>query len=109
MSHPHGSVVLAPASFKGGVRPYLVVSNERRPFQGEEYTLATITTTQRPEALEVTPGTLAAGELARYPSYVNPWGLHVFRADRIEKRVAQAEKPLLERVSARIQHFVEPV
>lgn len=108
MAYPHGSVVLAPASFKGGVRPYLVVSNERRPFQGDEYTLATITTTERPEAVEVTPDALAAGELARYPSFVNPWGLHVFRANRIEKRVGQAREALLERISDRITYFVEP-
>lgn len=44
MAYAQGSVMLAPASFKGGLRPYLVLSNVDRPFFGEEYTVAVVTT-----------------------------------------------------------------
>jgi len=47
MAYAQGSVVLAPATFKSGVRPYLVVSNENRPFFGDRYTVAVITSTER--------------------------------------------------------------
>ncbi|QSG07488.1 PemK/MazF family toxin [Halapricum desulfuricans] len=32
MAYAQGSLILAPATFKSGVRPYLVVSNRTRPF-----------------------------------------------------------------------------
>ena len=35
MAYAQGSVVLAPATFKQGVRPYLIVSNRNRPFYGK--------------------------------------------------------------------------
>ncbi|WP_254838953.1 type II toxin-antitoxin system PemK/MazF family toxin [Natronomonas marina] len=71
MAYAQGSVVLAPASFRGGRRPYLVVSNEDRPFFGEEYTVAVITTTVREAAVEVTAESFVEGRLDRYPSYRN--------------------------------------
>jgi len=36
MAYAQGSVVLAPATFKSGIRPYLVVSNAERPFFGTD-------------------------------------------------------------------------
>jgi len=109
MAYPHGSVVLAPATFKTGIRPYCVVSNGRRPYQGEEYTIATVTSRERNEAIEVTPETLSDGRLARYPSFVNPWGLHVVRAEQVEKRVAQLSRETLKRVVQALVGYVEPL
>lgn len=109
MTHPQGSVVLAPASFKDGVRPYLVVSNDRRPFQGAEYTIATITTTERNQAVTVSADDLTAGRLARYPSFVNPWGLHVVRDEHVKKRVARVSAATLDRVSTAACSLVEPI
>lgn len=37
MAYAQGSVVLAPATFKTGIRPYLIVSNENRLFYGNRY------------------------------------------------------------------------
>lgn len=91
MAYAQGSVVLAPATFKSGVRPYLVVSNRNRPFFGDRYTVAVITSTQRESAVELTAASLVAGELKTYPSYVSPWSLHVFPHQEIVKRVAQLD------------------
>ncbi|ESS09514.1 MAG: PemK-like protein [uncultured archaeon A07HN63] len=91
MAYAQGSIVLAPATFKRGVRPYLVVSNRNRPFHGERYTVAVITSTEREQAIELTEPSLTEGELKSYPSYVSPWSLHVFPAQEIEKRVAQLD------------------
>lgn len=107
MGYPQGSLVVGPARFRGGRRPFLVVSNERRPFHGEEYTVATVTTTGRSAAVELTASDLAAGKLARYPSFVNPWSLHVIQHERLEKRVAQLEVKTLQTVVDGIHRFVE--
>lgn len=109
MAYPHGSVVLAPATFKTGVRPYCIVSNGRRPYQGEEYTIATVTSRERDGAIELTPATLSDGRLVRYPSFVNPWGLHVVRAEQVERRVAQLSRETMKRVVQAAVGYMEPV
>jgi mRNA-degrading endonuclease toxin of MazEF toxin-antitoxin module len=91
MAYAQGSVVLAPATFKSGVRPYLVVSNQTRPFYGDRYTVGVITSTERETAVELTADSLTEGELKTYPSYVSPWSLHVFPHQEITKRVAQVD------------------
>ena len=92
MAYAQGSVVLAPATFKRGVRPYLIVSNRNRPFYGDRYTVAVITSTERDSAIELTAASLTEGELKTYPSYVSPWSLHVFPDQELRKRVAQIDE-----------------
>lgn len=108
MGYTQGSIVVARAPFRGGRRPYLVVSNDRRPFQGEEYTVATVTTTARSAAIEIAAADLAEGQLARHPSYVNPWSLHVVQHDGIEKRIAHVGGDRLRDVTEAVRTFVEP-
>jgi mRNA interferase MazF len=103
MAYAQGSVVLAPATFKSGVRPYLVVSNANRPFHGDRYTVAVITSTERSAAVELTADSLTEGELKTYPSCVSPWSLHVFPHEEITKRVAQIDDETREAVAERIR------
>ncbi len=107
MAYAQGSVVIAPATFKSGRRPYLVVSNESRPFHGDRYTVAVITSTERSAAVELEAASLAEGHLKTYPSYVSPWSLHVFPHQEITKRVAQVEDSTLEIVSDQIHEFTK--
>jgi len=107
MAYAQGSVVLAPATFKTGVRPYLVVSNQNRPFYGERYTVAVITSTERDAAVELLAASLSEGELKTYPSYVSPWSLHVFPHQEITKRVAQVETATMETVASTIQDLTK--
>ncbi len=107
MAYAQGSIVLAPATFKRGVRPYLVVSNRNRPFYGERYTVAVVTSTERDQAIELTESSLTEGELKSYPSYVSPWSLHVFPAQEIEKRVAQIDSEVMRTVAARIHDLTK--
>jgi mRNA-degrading endonuclease toxin of MazEF toxin-antitoxin module len=108
MAYAQGSVVLAPASFRGGRRPYLVVSNADRPFFGEEYTVPVVTTTERKAAVELTAASFTEGRLDRYPSYVNPWSLHVFQHDAVDRRVGQLEESTLDAVADGIYEYVRP-
>jgi len=107
MAYAQGSVVLAPATFKGGIRPYLVVSNENRPFFGDRYTVAVVTSTGRDRAVSLTADTLTEGELKTYPSYASPWSLHVFPDQEIAKRVAQVDEATMEAVATKIREFTE--
>lgn len=105
MAYAHGSVVLVPATFKSGIRPYLVVSNSNRPFFGDRYTVAVITSTERQTAVKLTPAVLPEGELKTYPSYVSPWSLHVFPHQEITKRVAQVDDDTMATVADAIHEL----
>lgn len=95
MAYAHGSVVLAPASHRAGLRPYLVGSNASRPFFGNEYTVAVITTTERRSAVELAPESLREGRLKEYPSFLNAWSHHDFPHGQVVKRVTQVLLQLL--------------
>lgn len=105
MAYAQGSVVLAPATFKSGVRPYLVVSNRNRPFFGDRYTVAVITSTEREAAVALDAASLSEGELKTYPSYVSPWSLHVFPEQEITKRVAQVSEETMTVVAGEIHEL----
>lgn len=105
VAYAQGSVVLAPATFKRGFRPYLIVSNANRPFFGDRYTVAVITSTERDPAVPLTAEALTEGQLKTYPSYVSPWSLHVFPDKEITKRVAQVDEGTMEAVSEGVQEF----
>jgi mRNA-degrading endonuclease toxin of MazEF toxin-antitoxin module len=107
MAYAQGSIVLAPATFKSGSRPYLVVSNRNRPFYGERYTVAVVTSTERETAVELTAETLIEGELKTDPSYVSPWSLHVFPHQEVHKRVAQVDRETMEAVAETVQQLTE--
>lgn len=107
MAYARGSVVLAPVTFKGGIRPDLVVSNRDRPFFGDRYTVAVITSTERDAAVALAADSLAEGELKTYPSFVSPWSLHVFPDQEITKRVAQVDEPTVEAVAGTIRDFTK--
>lgn len=109
MAYAHGSVVLAPAAHKRGRRPYLVVSNEHRPYFGEEYTVAVITTRYREEAIELRESGLTEGRLVEYPSYVNPWSLHVVQHEGIDRRVAQVSNEVNDEVVDGAYEYLRPV
>ncbi len=109
MAYAHGSVVLAPATFKSGVRPYLVVSNRNRPFHRDRYTVAVVTSTNRETAVELTVDSLTEGELKTYPSYVSPWSLHVFPHQEIAKRVAQVDEETMDAVARAVHDLTKVI
>ena len=107
MTYAQGSVVIADNPFAPGFRPFLVVSNSSRPYQGQEYTTAIITTTERDTAVRFDADDLTEGGINDYPSFVNPWSLHVLQHDDVDRRVAQAPDDVIRAVAAGIARFVE--
>lgn len=109
MAFASGSVVLGPDILKlldsdrsehslhqVGPRPFLVVSNEQRPFFPDEYTVMTITTTERDVALPITNDDIVEGRL-KYDSLLNPWTVTPLQTEYIDRRVAQLSDELVER------------
>lgn len=108
MSYGQGDVVVAADPFGHAPRrPYLVVSNDARPFQGEDYLVAGITTTERPEAIPLS-GDFDLGRLNR-ASYVSPWTVLTVRNDHVSKRVAVVSERVVTAAAASITNYVQPL
>lgn len=107
MAYKQGSVVLVDDPYKQGRRPFLVVSNETRPFYGQDYTLAVMTTTEFTEAVRLTADDVIEGKLDTYPSYIKPWSLHEFEHGEIHRRVAQVSDDVIRAVADGITRHVE--
>ena len=89
MAYPQGAIVIAEDPFGNAPkRPYLVLSNDQVPFYGQEYIAAVVTTTARPEAIELTANRFEAGDLPRR-SYVSPWSVLTLKDWMITKHPAQ--------------------
>lgn len=108
MAFASGSVVLGPDVLKlfdpdravqrldaVGPRPFLVVSNEQRPFSPDEYTVMTITTTEREIAMPITDDVIVDGAL-NYESFLNPWTVTPLQSEYISRRVAQIDDEFVE-------------
>ena len=108
MAYAQGSIVIADNPFAPGFRPFLVVSNSTRPYQGKEYTTAIITTTEREAAARIDADDLTEGGINDYPSFVNPWSLHVLQHDDVDRRVAQVSPDVIRAVAEGIARCVEP-
>ena len=67
-----GHVVWHEGLFREGGRPWLVVSDDRHPFHGEEYLATAITTTERADAVSLSDSDWVVGGLPR-TSHVSPW------------------------------------
>lgn len=108
MAYKHGAVVLVDDPYKQGSRPFLVISNDTRPYYGQDYTLAVMTTTTFEEAVRLDATDVIKGDLDSYPSYIKPWSLHEFEHDEIHYRVAQVSGDILRRVATAAHEFMEP-
>lgn len=107
MSYGQGDVVVATDPFGHAPRrPYLVVSNESRPFQSEDFLVAGITTKDREEAIPLM-GEFEAGGLDR-TSFVSPWTVLTVRNDHVSKRVAIVSERVVVDVASSIASYVEP-
>lgn len=106
-AYEQGDVLVAADPFGNAPRrPYLVISNESRPFQGEEYLVAGITTTDREEAIPLS-GAYEQGTLNR-ESYVAPWAVLTIRHEHVTKRVAVVSEGVVEETVEAITGYVTP-
>ena len=107
MTYDHGAIILISDPFKDGPpRPMLVLSNSKRPFQGKQYTLAVISSTERDPAIPLQEEDLVEGKFLAYPSYVNCWSLHEVEDREIKRAVAKISTPKLRDVADKAHEFL---
>jgi mRNA interferase MazF len=100
MTHPRGAIVTADDPFgRTPRRPYLIVSDDRHPFAGEQYLAIGITTSNYEEAISIA-GRLTKGELTREAdSQAAPWAVVSLKTTNITKQVAQIGPSLVDAIA----------
>lgn len=107
MAYAQGSLVLVKNPYANGLRPVLIVSNSDRPYQGKQYTVAIVTTTERDEAVGLADEDIVEGSLNVYPSFVDPWSLHEFEHGEVDRRVGRVSNDVVRAVADGIYRYVE--
>ncbi|GAB3691010.1 hypothetical protein GCM10028857_27940 [Salinarchaeum chitinilyticum] len=102
-----GHVVWHDGLFRGSGRPWLVLSDDRHPFHGEEYLVAGITTTDRPGTVAIDEDDAwAIGGLPR-TSYVSPWFLTTLKHADVDRGVGALTKDRLESVTGAVTSYLD--
>jgi len=100
-----GHVVWHPSLFKDGGRPYLVLSDESHSFHGEEYIVAGVTTTERADAVVLTPDDWKVGGHPK-ESYVSPWFVATLKHAGIDRGVGAVSEGVVEEVGKEVAGYV---
>lgn len=107
MAYPQGAIVVADDPFGNNPkRPYLLLSNSRVPFHGQEYIAAAITTTARSEAIELTSERVERGRLPR-TSYVSPWTVVTLKDWMITQQPAKATTATVDDVRQELNVYLQ--
>ena len=83
MQPTRGDVVRSADPFKQGTdrqRPWLVVSTDSHPFDGEQYIAVAISTKEYDASIPITPDCWTVGGVPR-DSFVSPWAVHSPRSE----------------------------
>ena len=107
LPYSRGDVVWGPEPFKSVVRPrpWVVLSNEKHPFHGEEYLAATLTTTERKEVIEIREEHWIKGDTPK-KSYVAPWVIITLKHEDIQEKIGKLKPDLLEEVVEDLKSFI---
>jgi mRNA-degrading endonuclease toxin of MazEF toxin-antitoxin module len=106
MPYPQSGVVIAHDPFGAASnRPYLLLSDDRHPFHGQEYIAAVVTTTDREKAIPLETDAFEEGSLPRQ-SYVSPWNPVTLKEYQIDKRVATLSETIVDDVVAELHTYI---
>lgn len=94
-----GHVVWHDGLFRDAGRPWVVLSDDRHPFHGEEYLVAGITTTERDGAIPLSEGAWSVGGLPR-TSYASPWFISTLKHARIDQGIGTLTDSVVRKVVA---------
>lgn len=108
MAYQRGDIVRADAPFSSSSswRPWLIISNTTHPFNGTEYVAVLVTTSARPEAIELEGQHFTAGGLPQQ-SYVNPWNPISLKDAAIHRRQATVVATLAEQASQALREYTK--
>lgn len=106
MPYPQSGVVIAHDPFGAASnRPYLLLSDDRHPFHGQEYIAAVVTTTSREHAIPLEADSFEEGALPRR-SYVSPWNPVTLKEYQIDKHVATLSETIVDDVVTELNTYV---
>ena len=106
MPYPQSSVVIAHDPFgAGSKRPYILLSDDRHPFHGQEYIAAVVTTTGRENAVPLKTDSFEEGSLPRQ-SYVSPWNPVTLKEYQIDKHVATLSEAIVDEVVTELNTYI---
>ena len=103
--YQRGDVVWHPAPFRDGGRPYVVLSDDQHPFYGEEYMVVGVTTSEREQAVALTPATLAEGGAPKR-SWASPWYVLTVKHATITERLGHLTPEATDRIAGALAHLV---
>lgn len=101
-----GHVVWHDGLFRGTGRPWLVLSDDRHPFHGEEYVVAGVTTTERMRSIELGADEWVVGGLPR-TSFVSPWFLTTLKHTSIDRGVGMLTAEVTRTISSEAAGFID--
>lgn len=103
--HQRDTIVVAADPFGTTPRrPYLVVSDDRHPFAGEQCIALGISTKQHDESISLS-GAFVEGTLDR-ESFVAPWAVVSLRETTIDRAVARVEESVTEMAVRRMTGYL---
>lgn len=107
MTYNRGDVIWGPEPFKPAVkpRPWVIISNENHPFHGEEYLAVTLTTTKRPEALEIIESHWIEGSAPR-KSYAAPWVVITIKHKDIKEKIGKLDLDFLDKIIKNLESYI---
>jgi mRNA-degrading endonuclease toxin of MazEF toxin-antitoxin module len=106
MPYPQSGVVIAHDPFGAASnRPYLLLSDDRHPFHGQEYIAVVVTTTGRENAIPLEADSFEEGSLPRR-SYVSPWNPVTLKEYQIDQHVATLSETIVDDVVAELNTYV---
>ena len=106
-----GHVLWATDPFKADIdveRPLVVLSNDTHPFDGEQWIAVAVSTTPRPQALELTDDGWAHGTLPQR-SYAYPWAVVSPRIEYIDYVVGRVTDGFVDDLAAAVAGYIETV
>jgi mRNA-degrading endonuclease toxin of MazEF toxin-antitoxin module len=107
MTFERSDVVYGADSFKGDdySRPWLIVSNDTNPFQGEQYIVLALTTkTWHDGSMPIDDAWIDSGAPKR--SSILPWSVETIEQPDIEHRQGTIERSLVDEAVSRLVTFV---
>jgi len=107
MNARRGDVVLGP-DFIGGnsKRPFIVINNQKHPFNSEECLVVLVTTTERSEAIPLPDKKFSQGNLPK-ESYASPWTITTIKTDVIEERIGTLKENTVENIVDQLNAYIK--
>ncbi|AGB30217.1 hypothetical protein C488_05387 [Natrinema pellirubrum DSM 15624] len=109
MRPERGDIVRSQDPFKLGTekqRPWLIVSNERHPFSGEQYLAVAVSTNRYERSIALDSEVWEIGSVPR-ESFVSPWAVHSPRREDMIAWQGRVTDSFTDRVIDELHRYLE--